>query len=150
MDNLVFITIFFIFTFFFLLILFSINFLLFSLTFSLEKVGILFLLIFLFFLATLLYIDELLWFLKLYFESICFGVVFFSSLLQARFWNSDRTVRSDQKNLEPFIFAVLLASRTALGKKTGSRANRDRTSWFWEPWLDRFSWFPTSLWIWIL
>ena len=59
------IAIFFILT-FFLLILFSINFLLFSLTFSLEKLGILFLLIYIyiyiyiliFFLATLLYIDE--------------------------------------------------------------------------------------------
>ena len=37
---------------------------------------------FLFFLATLLYIDESLWFLKLYFEFIRFGVVFFSSPLQ--------------------------------------------------------------------
>ena len=33
---------------------------------------------FLFFPATLLYIDESLWFLKLYFVFICFGVVFFS------------------------------------------------------------------------
>ena len=37
---------------------------------------------FLLFLITLLYIDELLWFLKLYFRFICLGVIFFSSLLQ--------------------------------------------------------------------
>ena len=144
-----FITIFFIFTFFSSHIIFY-KFLI-VLTHILSwKSGYSLSLYFLFFHAILLYIDESLWFLKLYFGSICFGVVFFSSLLQARFWNSDRTVQSDRKNLEPFIFTVLLASRTALGKKTGSRANRDRTSWFWEPWLDRFSRFPTSLWIWIL
>ena len=40
--------------------------------------------------------------------------------LQSRFWNPDRTVRSDRKNLEPLIFAVLLASRTVLEEK-----NRD-------------------------
>ena len=40
---------------------------------------------FLFFLATLLYIDELLWFLKLYLGIIHFGVVFFSSPLQLEY-----------------------------------------------------------------
>ena len=35
-------------------------------------------------------------------------------------WNLDRTVQSDQENLESFIFAVLLASRTVLCAK-----NRD-------------------------
>ena len=66
--------------FFFLLILFSINFLLSSQTFSLEMVVIQFFFFFFsFFLANLLYIDELLWFLELYFRFICFGVVFFSS-----------------------------------------------------------------------
>ena len=33
------------------------------------------------------------------------------------FWNLDRTVRSDRENFEPFIFAVLLVSRTALWEK---------------------------------
>ena len=48
----------FIFLLFFILILFSINFLLFTLTFSLEKWLFSLSLHFLFFLATLLYIDE--------------------------------------------------------------------------------------------
>ena len=38
----------------------------------------------------------------------------------SKFWNPDRTVRFDRKNLESFIFAVLLASRTVLCAK-----NRD-------------------------
>ena len=36
------------------------------------------------------------------------------------FWNSDRTVRSDKKNLELLLFTVLLASRTVQREK-----NRD-------------------------
>ena len=40
--------------------------------------------------------------------------------LLARFLNPDRTVRSDWKTLEPFIFAVFLATKTALWDK-----NRD-------------------------
>ena len=61
----------------FLLILFSIN-LLFSLLFYFEKV-IIFSFDFIFFLATLLWVDKLLYFLKLYFGLICIGVVFLSS-----------------------------------------------------------------------
>ena len=38
--------------------------------------------------------------------------------LQARFWNSDRTVRFDQENLKPLIFTVLLALRTPLWEKS--------------------------------
>ena len=44
-----------------------------------------------------------------------------------RFWNLDRTVRSDRKNREPLSFAVYLASRTVLCEKS-----RDPC----EPWLD--------------
>ena len=40
-----------------------------------------------------------------------------SHLLSPRFWNLDRTVWSDRENFEPFIFAVLLISRTALWEK---------------------------------
>ena len=36
----------------------------------------------------------------------------------AQFWNPDLTVRSDRENLEPFIFAVLLTSRTTLWEKS--------------------------------
>ena len=82
MDNLVFITI-------FLFLLFSSHIIFYKffviLSHSFLKSGYslsLFLFIFLFFLATLLYIDESLWFLKLYFGFICFAVVFFSSPLQ--------------------------------------------------------------------
>ena len=82
MDNLVFITI-------FLFLLFSSHIIFYKffviLSHSFLKSGYslsLFLFIFLFFLATLLYIDESLWFLKLYFGFICFVVVFFSSPLQ--------------------------------------------------------------------
>ena len=39
-------------------------------------------------------------------------------LILLRFWNPDRTVRSDRKTLKPFIFTVLLASRTALWEKS--------------------------------
>ena len=39
-------------------------------------------------------------------------------MAQTRFWIPDRTVRSDQKNLEPFIFSVLLAWRTVLWEKS--------------------------------
>ena len=35
-----------------------------------------------------------------------------------RFWNPDRTVRSDREKLESLTFAVLLASRTALWEKS--------------------------------
>ena len=45
----------------------------------------------------------------------------------SRFWNLDWTVRSDQENLEPLIFAILLALRTPLWEK-----NRD----LWELWSD--------------
>ena len=47
--------------------------------------------------------------------------------LQSRFWNLDWTIRSNQKNLKPLIFAVLLAPRTALWEKS-----RDPC----EPWSD--------------
>ena len=33
------------------------------------------------------------------------------------FWNPNRTIRSDRKNLEPLIFAVLLTLRTVLCEK---------------------------------
>ena len=38
-------------------------------------------------------------------------------MLSPRFWNLDRTVWSDRENFEPFIFAVLLVSRTTLWEK---------------------------------
>ena len=34
------------------------------------------------------------------------------------FWNLNRTIRSDWENRKPFIFAILLASRTALWEKS--------------------------------
>ena len=49
-------------------------------------------------------------------------------LLRARFWNPDRTVRSDWKNLEPFSFTVYLGWRTVPYKKSrdphGPRSDR--------------------------
>ena len=63
----------------------------------------------------------------------------------ARFWNPDRTVRSDRKNLEPFNFSDFFSLKNhSMEKKNETRANRGRTSRFWEPWSDRFSRFPTT------
>ena len=46
-----------------------------------------------------------------------FWLAFVFILVATEFWNPDRTVRSDRKTLKPFIFMVLLASRTALWEK---------------------------------
>ena len=81
------------------------------------------------------------------FGSLTMSISFGLSVVEPRFWNPDRTVRSDRENFEPLIFAVLLTSRTVLWEKSRDRANRGQTSWFWP---DRFSRFPTSLWIWTL
>ena len=86
-------------------------------------------------------------FCKQPFGSLTMSISFGLSVVEPRFWNPDRTVRSDRENFEPLIFAVLLTSRTVLWEKSRDRANCGQTSWFWP---DRFSRFPTSLWIWTL
>ena len=53
---------------------------------------------------------------------------------RSRFWNPDRTVRSDKKNLEPFSFTICLWWRTVPCQKIGTRTNHSLTIRFYEPW----------------
>ena len=52
----------------------------------------------------------------------------------SRFWNPDRTVRSDRKNLKPFSFTICLWWRTVPCQKIGTRTNHSLTIRFYEPW----------------
>ena len=69
---------------------------------------------------------------------------------QSWFWNPNRTVRSDRKNLEPLIFCGSFSLKNHSMEKKGTRVNCSRTSQFWKPWSNRFPWFLASLWIWTL
>ena len=72
---------------------------------------------------------------------------------KSRFWNPDRTVRSDRKNLELFSFTVYLGWRTVPYKKSrdphGPRSDRPvlwTVTGFWGS--DGFFLFRLFRWIW--